>query len=349
MKDTAVLMGSMGAMVEHLFGRRDRQQLFKTWGSLWAMLPKGGDRIWGSGDDIIKSSKDLRYMENSDPESTSNNEKSLEASEPLIKFNEQVSNGLSHQSHWSADETIRYLRYWGEELKHSSHAAKSHAFEHSGKISKENWHDPTATALPFAPSMKIYCLYGIGIETERAYFYKQASPSTSTEGNESLSGYTFSSDEADMKFLMDATINDPTNNIRFGTRFSDGDVSVPLVSLGYMCVDGWQSKALNPSKVDIVTREYYHQEEFQVNDPMRGGPRSADHVDILGNIDTTHDILRIATDFDEPLTTHILSDIEGIADRINTHSANRLRKVKGDKRIFLDKFEGFRSNHFALL
>ena len=43
MKDTAALMGGMGSMVEHIFGRIRRQELWNTWGSLWCMLPKGGD------------------------------------------------------------------------------------------------------------------------------------------------------------------------------------------------------------------------------------------------------------------------------------------------------------------
>jgi hypothetical protein len=35
------------------------------------------------------------------------------------------------------------------------------------------WTNPLASALPIAPEMKIYCLYGVGKPTERAY------PSTS--------------------------------------------------------------------------------------------------------------------------------------------------------------------------
>ena len=37
-----------------------------------------------------------------------------------------------------------------------------------------------------------------------------------------------------------------------------GDGTVPLVSLGYMCVEGWKDKSLNPSGNDVVTREYPH-------------------------------------------------------------------------------------------
>jgi hypothetical protein len=34
----------------------------------------------------------------------------------------------------------------------------------------------------------------------------------------------------------------------------------------------------------VYTREYKHKSEFTVDDPMRGGPHSSDHVDILGKL-----------------------------------------------------------------
>lgn len=37
-------------MLEHVFPRRERQEMFRTWGSFGNLLPKGGDAIWGSVD-----------------------------------------------------------------------------------------------------------------------------------------------------------------------------------------------------------------------------------------------------------------------------------------------------------
>jgi phospholipid:diacylglycerol acyltransferase len=34
------------------------------------------------------------------------------------------------------------------------------------------WTNPLESRLPFAPSMSIYCIYGTGKPTERAYFYQ---------------------------------------------------------------------------------------------------------------------------------------------------------------------------------
>jgi phospholipid:diacylglycerol acyltransferase len=313
MKDTAAIMGTMGAMVERIFGRKNRQELWKTWGSLWAMLPKGGDAIWShAGDMVINSPNSNGVLESSPDKGNCSDAEGI----PLITFEDNDEEILGSDT-WSLNESIKYLKYWGNEMNNSVHAAQVHSFQSEGKISMENWHDPTATPLPFAPSMKMYCLYGVGIETERAYFYKYTSSSNYGQLPDQPPP------EDSLPFLMDTAVNDPVNNIRFGTRFSDGDVSVPLVSLGYMCVDGWNNnKRLNPSKVDIVTREYLHQEEFRVNDPMRGGPHSSDHVDILGNVDTTLDLLKVVTDFDISSVNEdsIVSDIKEIAMRISSRS-----------------------------
>lgn len=40
-----------------------------------------------------------------------------------------------------------------------------------------------------------------------------------------------------------------------GIKLGDGDGTVPLVSLGYMCVDGWKWDRYNPSNSPVVTRE----------------------------------------------------------------------------------------------
>ena len=46
----------------------------------------------------------------------------------------------------------------------------------------------------------------------------------------------------------------------------------------------------------------------------RGGPRSSDHVDLLGNVDVIADVLRIAAGVS--LEDHIVSNISQIAEKI---------------------------------
>jgi len=288
------------------------------------MLPKGGDIIWSYAGDIVKQpNSEEGAMDGGDMDITalvpSMGEKetcsAMSYDEPLITFDD-VNLITYRRNMWSVDDSLQYLQHWGEELKNSVHAAKVHKFQYNDKnrLSMEYWHDPTITPLPEAPSMTIYCLYGVGIETERSYFYKKANASS----------------EEDLPFIMDSTVHDLTNNIRFGTKFSDGDVSVPLVSLGFMCADGWKdNKRLNPSSIKVITREFLHQEEFRVNDPMRGGPHSSDHVDILGNVDTTLDLLRIVTNFDvSTVEDSIVSDIRGIASRINLQTDFKNRQTQ---------------------
>lgn len=103
-------------------------------------------------------------------------------------------------------------------------------------------------------------------------------------------------------------------------RYDEGDASVPLVSLGYMCTDAWrrQDSGLNPSKIEVITREYQHKEAFSVDDPMRRGPYSADHVDVLGNQNMLLDLIKIVTDHDiDQVQDEIVSNIKEIANEIN--------------------------------
>merc|ERR1711974_74543 len=85
---------------------------------------------------------------------------------------------------------------------------------------------------------------------------------------------------------------------------TDGDGTVPLLSLGYMCAHGWHQKRWNPHGVKVVTREYTHKFLDLVGDAMatagpryffrdfgRGGPSTADHVNLMGNSNLLHDVL----------------------------------------------------------
>ena len=51
-------------------------------------------------------------------------------------------------------------------------------------------------------------------------------------------------------------------------------------------------------------------------DACRGGPRSADHVDILGHMDVVADVLTIAAGRGDELQDKIISDVGRIADNI---------------------------------
>jgi len=92
----------------------------------------------------------------------------------------------------------------------------------------------------------------------------------------------------------------------------EGDGTVSLLSSGYMCVKGWKIDRFNPAKIPIITHEMDHEPEFL---DLRGGPKTADHVDILGRAELNELIIRIASG-QEDIEEVIISDIEKYAARI---------------------------------
>ena len=254
------------------------------------------------------------------------------------------------------------------------------------------WTNVLESALPRAPSLKFYCFYGYGKMTERSYFYTSVDKAgsgvnededTGSGGGESGGGSGGGSSDGGnsaggdgdenawrpIRWRMDTSIHDPPRNLHSGVQDVLGDGTVPLLSLGYMCRNGWRhdgggesastpssssspspspsspsakspsvlsssespppppplrgpqgpfyGEQLNPARIPIVTREYAHEPVPMVQD-IRGGPRSADHVDILGNAAMTTDILLIVSGEadNEPLTDTIVSNIDEISARI---------------------------------
>jgi phospholipid:diacylglycerol acyltransferase len=117
--------------------------------------------------------------------------------------------------------------------------------------------------------MKIYCLYGVGLRTERAYFLKRNTVNVKQTDKEGLR--MCNNSHFDPPLVLNTSVDEAEHDIAHGVKFSDGDGSVPLLSLGYLCVDAWKRKELNPSGSKVITREYPDSQEFTVDDPMRGG------------------------------------------------------------------------------
>jgi len=62
-----------------------------------------------------------------------------------------------------------------------------------------------------------------------------------------------------------------------GVRASDGDGTVPLLSLGSLCARHWREPRLNPSGIRVVTREFPHEPVYGLGE-LRCGARAAQHV-----------------------------------------------------------------------
>lgn len=327
MSDT-VLDGRMATLIESFFGRKLRRELWSSWGALWTMLPKGGDALWGPGSDFCeqRSANDtlcpssessfsplIAMTDVAEGNTAANVE--ANASACAVERNESTlfENFMSRQQHMT-DDLLDFLVEYGSGLGPDTVGSKFHSQHGTDKDKSRSWYDVTRSPLPDAPSMRIFCLYGTGLPTERAFYYKR--------------NWEEQADPKSQRILSEPAavidpINDDETHVKYGIRYTDGDGSVPLLSLGYICADAWtrSDSGLNPSNAKVYTREYLHKAEFCVDDPMRSGPQSADHVDVLGNNAMMNDFLRIVTGFENEEVEEdlIVSNIREIAKKINSH------------------------------
>ena len=379
MRDT-IILGTIGAMAEQFFGRKLRKDLWNTWGSLWSMLPKGGDRIWGVGADLCfnvtdptndsfckyyepaskrKNKKNppnfIPFMHLKDSDEAQEDEEncgvddddnSLRKNETIFEIphddsgiNAAITKFASKETH-AFSEVQEFLQEWGAGLGPSLASAKLYADYGETKKKQRNkpkleWMDVSQTPLPYAPNLKIYCQYGVGLDTERAYFYKFNNEEAENAAQENGSTKSTRDINVELPFVLDLDVDDPERNTKHGMKFVDGDGSVSLLSLGYVCADAWtrRSSGLNPSGTKVVTLEYMNKNEFTADDPFRGGPRSAEHVDILGNTGMMEDFLRVVSDFNPPKENKIESNLLEIAKEINAHPNGGFFKNKRRKHL----------------
>lgn len=221
---SAILSGEMKDTVQQPLGadalnrfisRDDLAHVFRSWGGLAAMLPKGGEAVWGS--------------ETISP---------LDAQGPMIRF--EGKDLYWEQAHYLLQEVAGDK--WTQNIYNKNNYGHT-----SKKFDEKCWANPLLSPLPNIP---VFCLYGIGKETERGYVY--------------LANRIFADAE----------------DIKGGVLLADGDATVPTLSLGFMGATAWRHPQWNPHGARIVVREYHDMCDSHAE---RGGPRTADHVDILGN------------------------------------------------------------------
>ena len=269
MRDTVQPLGAY--ILERFYSRLERAKLFRTWGGLASMVPRGGDAVWGD----LNSAPDDHYNA-----STTYGK--------MIRFQQ-------NNTFLTIDDTIALLEKYADS-DYLAMLNKEYSFgvaKKKGDLKKQPkyWSNPLQVALPNARNLSIWCLYGVGKETERGYYY------------------------AHDPTLDELWIDTEAENL--GVVVGDGDGTVPLISLGYMCADGWRNPLLNPHDVKIGLREYDHSPTSFISDP-RGGPGSADHVDILGNAEMIQDILRLAAGKGNQLNDRFISRIKEISVKITT-------------------------------
>ncbi|KAI1007715.1 Phospholipid:diacylglycerol acyltransferase [Podosphaera aphanis] len=281
MKDTAQLNAFAVYGLEKFLSKEERAELFRAMPGISSMLPMGGNAVWGNAtwapDDLPGQSftygNCLNFRQDSSPE----NHQNL-----------TVEEGISY--------LINSTESWYREQVHGSY---SHGVAHTSAEVSQNendpkkWINPLETRLPLAPSLKIYCFYGIGKPTERSYFYHPSEPSSS------------------LRIKIDTSLT--MDKVDHGVILGEGDGTVNLISNGYMCNKGWKIHRYNPSNIQIKVYEMPH-EPYGFN--PRGGPNTGDHVDILGRQSLNDMILRVAAGKGEEIRDNIISNIKLYSERI---------------------------------
>ncbi|RNF01348.1 phospholipid:diacylglycerol acyltransferase [Trypanosoma conorhini] len=167
------------------------------------------------------------------------------------------------------------LQLTARRLRESDHAAQR---EHIEEILE---HFDELPSLPPSPNLTVFCLYGVDRPTEV--------------------GYIFGDDE-----IVNLTYQQPGRAIN-GVVFGNGDGTVPLMSLGYMCraENGWKRNVGR-----VITRELKHSTGSMME--LRGGSNSGDHVDMLGNYELIETILKIVSGNagNGELTDRMYSDVD---------------------------------------
>lgn len=353
MRDTAELGAMTKHAAENYLPQPSRAHMFRSWGSVIGMLPAGGNRVWGNltwaPDDTrpldianVTYGAFLTKMEvhgGSQPGLWERANRLLGTTPPSKRsdgLEEEVSGGDPNSEYptspdWEGmtlDEAIGLL------LEEGAFGSSPHLAQHIGKwavVSGTNgkrhgdgydkdadvyMHDPMEDPMPFAPSLKMFCVYGVDKPVERSYLYiKQMDEEKVTKSNKG--DLAEREQGVPLQWAIATKVSNSTTLLDSGVRKGNGDGTVPLISLGVHCRKGWLGKTkLNPSGFSIKTKELQHDPVPIYQDP-RGGGRSADHVDVLGNVGLMDLLLRVAAGREDEVEDLIISNIDEIAEQID--------------------------------
>lgn len=354
MRETAYLSTLAAYFTDTVMPRQARTKVWRSWGASMAMLPVGGPEVWGNStwapddDEKIKSSGRTRgVMLAAIPVKNASSALANHTSQPLSNGSHTSEVGPLDEDHGEEEEEKNWLektvRGWfgrgssGElvpdpngaeyldvlaSLRELVKASPPMFEEHLKKwsavhlyeqeeypVDKGSGHQqrldvkvfsPLKKALPHAPSMKIYCLYGVGAPTERGYHFLKSEPETPGQEPE---------------WKLNTKASDPDTGLDMGIQVGDGDGTVPLISLGYVCRRAWRSPKLNPGNSSVTVREYKNTPSGRALD-VRGGPLATTHVEVLGYEQLMADVIKIATGYGHKLRNQIKSDLDVISARI---------------------------------
>lgn len=285
MKDTAQLNAFAVYGLEKFLSKEERAEIFRAMPGISSMLPIGGNPVWGNKtwapDDRPNQNVSYGTFINFRESNSTRSPKNLTVEESLDYL-------LTHSDTWYSDQVAKSYSFG---VAHTAAEVEDNARD------PRKWINPLETRLPLAPHLKIYCFYGIGKSTERNYFYRE---------------------DQDANSKLNVTIDTAftRGEVDHGIIPGEGDGTVSLLSLGYMCAKGWRIKRYNPAGVQIKTYEMPHEpNRFS----PRGGPNTADHVDILGRASLNDLILRIAGGKGDMIEENIVSNIREYSEKVKVY------------------------------
>lgn len=294
MKDTVQLNQLAVYGLEKFFSKKERVDMLRTFGGVPSMIPKGGDIIWGN----LTSSPD-------DPTNellTEVSEVSLGGSKnetfgPFFRYHASKSNAAAitdieeTQKDFTMAQSIDVLldrapEWFSKRVREQYSYGISKTAEQLAINNHDHskWSNPLEIELPRAPDMKIFCFYGVGNPTERAYTYKE---------DDTNSG---------LPFVIDTESANPV-------FFGDGDGTVSLMT--HTICHEWQKEnsRYNPANIEVKVVEMKHEpDRFDI----RGGAKTAEHVDILGSADLNELILKVVSGNDHLINNTYVSSLRDI-------------------------------------
>ena len=244
--------GGFALMTNSLMSKKHRLDLWRSYGSMFMMLPQGANLIWEVPPVRRLDNRSLTWSESM---SLLRSDSMDDVPSDIARLATWLHQGI--KAHHPPDQSTR-----SDDQKFASRSTNI------ATVDGIYWPNPLASVLPFAPDMKLWAIYGQGIQTE-----------VSTD------------------FVTNLDSNEPKYAPVSGTYLTvDGDGSVPIHSLGFMCAHGWKLRERNRARVPCIIREYAHQKPGGSTPSVfsRGGRGQANHVDILGNPELIEDIIKIA-------------------------------------------------------
>eukprot|EP00467_Chlorarachnion_reptans_P019151 CAMPEP_0114524524 /NCGR_PEP_ID=MMETSP0109-20121206/21905_1 /TAXON_ID=29199 /ORGANISM="Chlorarachnion reptans, Strain CCCM449" /LENGTH=654 /DNA_ID=CAMNT_0001705981 /DNA_START=200 /DNA_END=2168 /DNA_ORIENTATION=- len=165
----------------------DRRQMMRSWGSLYSLLPKGGEEIWNQHDHFLPPMEEHEQDDSDLAKSSSIEDES---------FNETDANTFAQFSDFAAMDTEDMMEQLLG-LEDDPYIAMYKSQNSYGSVPPLNvtpaeWTNPLQAPLPTS-KMKIYCLYGYGKDTERAYHYTKATATSMFKDDEKSCSFDQSS------------------------------------------------------------------------------------------------------------------------------------------------------------